>query len=200
MDKSVLEAMEKWPNVPAAYGWLSLNQMGQWRFHPGGQYQRGAPGESITNPQLIEFIGRNYAVDERGCWFFQNGPQRVFVGLDATPWIAYLDENLKLRKQNHAPVESVQAWYIDEEGKLYALTTDGMVLIQGRDVQSLFEQFTVTHAPDAIPVALQEEHLMQVLEQGISLQLQHEKYAAPFSAIQQDQLETIGQFLAQPQA
>ena len=59
MDQSVLDAMEKWPNVPAAYGWLSLNSMGQWRFHTDGAYQRGAPGESITNSQLIEFIGRN---------------------------------------------------------------------------------------------------------------------------------------------
>ncbi len=200
MDQSVLDAMEKWPNVPAAYGWLSLNQAGQWRFHPGGAYQRGATGESITNTQLIEFIGRNYTHDERGCWFFQNGPQRVFVGLDAAPWVAYLDEELQLRKQNNTRIESVSHWYIDDEGKLYALTPKGMVLIQGRDVQTLFEQFMLKQAPDAMPITLQEEHLTQVIEQGITLRLTHaqENYAAPFSTIKQGEIETIGGFTAVP--
>ncbi|MDO5678762.1 MAG: DUF2946 family protein [Pelistega sp.] len=200
MDQSVLDAMAKWPNVPAAYGWLSLNQAGLWRFHPGGEYQRGVVGESITNPQLIEFIGRNYTHDERGCWFFQNGPQRVFVGLDATPWVAYLDEHLALRKQNASPIEIIEHWYIDEDGKLYASTPEGLVLIQGRDVQSLFDQFTLKQAPDAMPIALQEEHLMQVLEQGITLRLEHtnESYSAPFSAIKQAEIESIGGFVAVP--
>lgn len=200
MDQSVIDAMEKWPNVPAAYGWLSLNQMGQWRFHPNGAYQHGAAGESITNLQLIEFIGRNYTSDERGCWFFQNGPQRVFVGLDATPWVAYLDESLQLRTQNHELVQDISHWYLDEEGRVYAMSAAGMILIQGRDVPILLEQFTLKQAPDAMSIALQEEHLTQVLEQGLSLHLQHEHYPAPFSAITQEQLEEIGNFITVPNA
>ena len=198
MDQSVIDAMEKWPNVPAAYGWLSLNQSGQWRFHPDGAYQRGAAGESITNSQLIDFIGRNYAADERGCWFFQNGPQRVFIGLDAAPWVAYLDESLQLRKQNHELVHNVSHWYLDEEGRVYALSVTGLILIQGRDVPTLLEQFTLKQAPDAMSIALQEEHLIQVIEQGLSLHLEHPHYPAPFSAIQQSQLEDIGGFVATP--
>ncbi|HET8728586.1 MAG TPA: DUF2946 family protein, partial [Alphaproteobacteria bacterium] len=30
MDESVLRAMTKWPNVPAVYGWLQLDQRGNW--------------------------------------------------------------------------------------------------------------------------------------------------------------------------
>lgn len=198
MDKSVLDAMEKWPNVPAVYGWLSLNQAGLWRFHSGGDYQRGVPGESISNSTLTEFIGRNYAHDERSYWFFQNGPQRVFVGLDATPWIAHLDQELHLRKQDHSLIGTVNHWYIDEQGKLYALTPEGMVLIQGRDVQSLFEQFTFQQTPEALAIPLQEEHLLQVLEQGVKLKLLHARYTAPFSAVKLKDIEAIGGFVAVP--
>src|SRR5882724_360030 len=77
MDDSVLAAIAKWPNVPAVFGWLSLTARGEWRIR----------GERIDNRAMREFIGRNYAADSRGRWFFQNGPQRVFVELEATPWV-----------------------------------------------------------------------------------------------------------------
>ncbi len=75
MDEIVLRGMAKWPNVPAVYGWLSLDRRGQWLIK----------GERISNALVTEFIGRNFTRDERGCWYFQNGPQRVFVDLDYTP-------------------------------------------------------------------------------------------------------------------
>jgi hypothetical protein len=33
----------------------------------------------------VNFIQRNYDHDAQGQWFFQNGPQRVYVELEATP-------------------------------------------------------------------------------------------------------------------
>ncbi len=72
-----LAAIAKWPDVPACYGWLSLDRRGDWRLQ----------GERVTHRGLIDFINRQYAGDETGCWFLQNGPQRVFVSLAATPWI-----------------------------------------------------------------------------------------------------------------
>ncbi|XOT98625.1 DUF2946 family protein, partial [Alcaligenes pakistanensis] len=33
------------------------------------------------------FFNRNYQADEKGRWFIQNGPQRVYVRLDAAPLI-----------------------------------------------------------------------------------------------------------------
>ena len=53
MDQSVKDAIARWPDVPAAYGWLSLDARGRWRFHPQGLSAQGGPGESITNPQIL---------------------------------------------------------------------------------------------------------------------------------------------------
>ena len=77
MDPTVVAALAKWPDVPAVYGWLGLTARGEWRLQ----------GQPIGNAALREFIGRNYAGDERGRWYFQNGPQRVFVTLEAAPWV-----------------------------------------------------------------------------------------------------------------
>src|SRR5690242_20319195 len=90
MDDIVIRAMAKWPNVPAVYGWLALDGRGQWsikRTAPAPSASASARLEPVTNPKLIEFIGRNYAHDEQGCWYFQNGPQRVYVTLDYTPFV-----------------------------------------------------------------------------------------------------------------
>ena len=73
MDQSVKDAIARWPDVPAAYGWLSLDARGRWRFHPQGLSAQGGPGESITNPQILDFIGRNYAHDDAGRWFSRTG-------------------------------------------------------------------------------------------------------------------------------
>ena len=55
MDESVLQAIAKWPNVPAVYGWLELDRRGRWLIK----------GDRIANPAVTGFIGRNYAADER---------------------------------------------------------------------------------------------------------------------------------------
>ena len=77
VDEIVLRGMAKWPNVPAVYGWLSLDRRGNWRIK----------GERIANAGISAFIGRNYGQDNEGRWFFQNGPQRVYVALDYTPFV-----------------------------------------------------------------------------------------------------------------
>ena len=48
-------------------------------------------GSRIEHDGLRGFIQRNYEADARGCWFFQNGPQRVYVELEAAPWVFRLD-------------------------------------------------------------------------------------------------------------
>jgi len=78
MDEIVSRSMLKWPDVPAVYGWLSLDRRGNWMIKTvAGRFER------IANAAVREFIGRNYAADAEGRWYFQNGPQRVFVALDA---------------------------------------------------------------------------------------------------------------------
>lgn len=95
VDDIVRAAMKKWPNVPACYGWLGLDARGNWYMRDdaaqalGGFASgvSGAKGSLLQHQGLIAFIQRNYFADERGCWCFQNGPQRVFVELEAAPWV-----------------------------------------------------------------------------------------------------------------
>ena len=90
MDDIVKAALAKWPNVPHCTGWLLLDRRGQWRMRDEGAQARGELGTPIRHAALIGFIERNYECDDSGCWFFQNGPQRVYVELAYTPWIVRL--------------------------------------------------------------------------------------------------------------
>lgn len=120
MDESVRQAMRKWPDVPALYGWLSLDEAGHWRLQ----------GERITHPGLIAFINRNYECDETGRWFFQNGPQRGFVRLDYTPWVAYVDGSGSLVLHTEEPLQSVAGAWVDEQGNLLLDTEHGPALLE----------------------------------------------------------------------
>ncbi len=91
MDEIVKAALKKWPNVPHCYDWLALDARGDWymrdeRIQAAGPFPQ-VKGSKITHEKLREFIHRNYLADERGAWFFQNGPQRVYVTLELTPHI-----------------------------------------------------------------------------------------------------------------
>lgn len=90
MDEIVRQAMAKWPNVPHCFGWLALDQRGQWRMRDEATQRAGLPGTPIRHAALLAFIHRNYACDAHGQWFFQNGPQRVYVELAYTPWVLRL--------------------------------------------------------------------------------------------------------------
>src|SRR5690606_17620272 len=89
MDEIVKAALKKWPSVPHCYDWLALDARGQWfmrdeRIRRAGAFPQ-VKGSMIRHEKLLEFIQRNYEHDEHGCWFFQNGPQRVHVELAAAP-------------------------------------------------------------------------------------------------------------------
>lgn len=162
MDLQVIAAMARWPNVPDVYGWLSLSTTGQWRLHPRGTAWRAQPdplaglstddllGEAITSPQITHFINRNYTCDTAGQWYFQNGPQRVYVRLDAAPYLLRtdLDEcgQLMLRTHTGEPAGQISAWWLDEQGRVFAQTEIGPGMIAGRDLSAVVEA-----APDMAP-------------------------------------------------
>jgi len=140
MDSSVKEAIAKWPNVPAVYGWLSLDERGRWHIHDDGEATHGGPGAPITSPQILAFIGRNYESDKQGQWFFQNGPQRVFVRLDAAPLILRVsDNNNALITHTQEPVLRIDSWWLDELGNLYAQTDKGPGRVDNRDLERVFD-------------------------------------------------------------
>jgi hypothetical protein len=126
MDQAVLRALAKWPNVPNAYGWLALDRRGNWSIK----------GERIANPAVTAFIGRNYACDARGRWFFQNGPQRVFVSLAYTPYVVSTEpspDGPRLRTHLGSEVEPASAW-LDETGNLLLGVADSVAMIHDRDL------------------------------------------------------------------
>jgi hypothetical protein len=128
MDPSVLRSLAKWPDVPAVYGWLALDRRGNWllREDAAGRFGR------VGNVALRDFISRNYAPDERGCWYFQNGPQRVYVKLAYTPLVLHFDGDA-LFDQCGRPVHAA-ATYLDDEGSVLVLGQHGIGLLDDRDL------------------------------------------------------------------
>jgi len=121
MDPQVLRSIVKWPEVPHCFGWLALDRRGQWRMRDEYSQQNQLPGNVIRHEALNECIGRNYACDASGRYFFQNGPQRVFITLDATPWILRLmpdSSDLKLLTQCQS-IFTAQGALSDESGNIY---------------------------------------------------------------------------------
>jgi hypothetical protein len=123
MDEQVLRSLIKWPNVPDCYGWLALDRRGQWRMRNEFAQENNLPGQVIEHLALKEFISRNYACDSVGRYFFQNGPQRVFVNLDSTPWVARMipdNKQLQLTTQCHSNIDPSAA-LSDENGNIYII-------------------------------------------------------------------------------
>lgn len=128
MDPSVIRSMAKWPDVPAVYGWLALDRRGNWRIR----------GERIGNAALRDFIGRNYASDARGRWYFQNGPQRVFVALAYTPLVVHFEGEALL---DHCGRRfACEQAYLDDEGSVLMQGAAGVALLDDRDLAGFAER------------------------------------------------------------
>lgn len=133
MDPSVLRGIARWPDVPAVYGWLALDRRGNWLLKEG---EGGAFGR-IGNAALREFIGRNYAADARGCWYFQNGPQRVYVRLTYTPLVVRHDGAALVDHCGRAV--RAEAFFLDDEGSVLVLGQHGIGLLDDRDLARFAE-------------------------------------------------------------
>ena len=129
MDQAVINALAKWPAVPAVYGWLALDERGNWLLRDAASGDFGR----IGNAALREFIGRNYQPDARGCWFFQNGPQRVYVRLACAPLVFRLDGG-RLVDQCGRPSGVLTGAWRDERGALILAAASGAGNLDDRDL------------------------------------------------------------------
>lgn len=142
MDDIVKQAMTKWPDVPDCYGWLGLDGRGNWYLRDDhaqalGAFDSGIPGSKgslLLHDKLIAFIGRNYHSDDRGRWYFQNGPQRVYVELQVTPliWRVQLDGSIKDHVGRSAAITSC---WLDAQGHLYLQADIGFGLVHTQDME-----------------------------------------------------------------
>jgi hypothetical protein len=144
MDDIVRQALKKWPNVPHCYDWLALDARGDWymrddRVQAAGRFP-AVKGSRILHEKLREFIERNYLADEAGCWFFQNGPQRVYVELEAAPWVWRLQAGEpgaaapRITSHTGLAAHFASAW-LDEHGRLFLATGLGLGLVHSLDME-----------------------------------------------------------------
>ncbi|PXW96548.1 hypothetical protein C7444_10666 [Sphaerotilus hippei] len=164
MDDLVRAAMAKWPNVPACHGWLALDARGDWYMRDDRTQQAGpfpqVKGSRIEHAKLIGFIQRNYQADGQGRWFFQNGPQQVFVELEAAPLVLGVERETgaaggwAVTAHTGQPVREVREALLDESGRLYLQTELGLGLVRSMDMavavepveQGLWAPLEVTRA------------------------------------------------------
>ena len=135
MDDIVLKGMAKWPNVPAVFGWLALDRRGQWRLK----------GERITNPAICAFFGRNYAHDSEGCWYLQNGPQRVYVELGLTPYIWRItpgESAPSIHAHSGLTCTQIHDAFIDDAVDLLLNSVHGIGLVHDADLHELMPYFS----------------------------------------------------------
>ena len=191
MDDVVKAAMAKWPNVPAVFGWLSLTGRGDWRIKD----------DPITNEAINEFIGRNYMNDGCGNWFFQNGPQRVYVALEIAPWIYRLDEFKRLETHTGAHPRELRQVFADENGRLFFETELGPGVLDDRDTLSFSERVVDEDGKtlDDEALARWNQGLIQAELRTEGLHVNHENHVA-IERIESARVPEVLGFLRQPQS
>jgi hypothetical protein len=157
MDDQVLRGMAKWPNVPAVYGWLALDRRGNWLLQ----------GETISNTTVTAYMARNYERDSEGRWFFQNGPQRVFVDLEYTPFVYRTvgsKDRIEVETHTRHRATALSGAWIDENGAMLLETEFGVGLVDDRDLDTILGGLV-----DANGAALSEDamdELMTLVQDG----------------------------------
>jgi hypothetical protein len=193
MDEIVKKAMVKWPDVPHCYGWLALDARGNWRMRDERAQHLGLAGDKVIQQALLGFINRNYMADERGCWYFQNGPQRVYLNLEATPYIARTDPQHGLVLHTGEPLERLDQVHMTESGEII-VTGDGKVAqVDDRDVAQLMTALELAGMPAS------DEALMDWLDGADGeLVLHYRDQRVPVAPIQLDEVAAHFGFIRLP--
>ena len=151
MDDIVRRAMARWPDVPAVYGWLQLDERGRWLIK----------GDPIANPVVKAFIDRNYQHDNQGRWYFQNGPQQVFVQLAYTPYVCRIWPGDKgaLMAETHTglPVNRPQQGWLDDSGGMLIECEHGIGCVESHSLAVLADAVCLA---DGTPL---DEHRLNTL-------------------------------------
>jgi hypothetical protein len=138
---TITKANIKWPNVPDVYNWLSLDHRGNWLIKR----------EKIHHQGLKDFISTHYTEDSLGRWFFQNGPQRVFVTLGYTPYVLSIQSDgttTHFKTQTNKVIASFDQLWIDNEGRMLASWGRHIGLISDQDLPILAEHLVHRKKPN----------------------------------------------------
>ena len=181
MDAIVEQALAKWPNVPHCYGWLTLDARGNWRMRNEHAQAHNLPGDKVIQPALRGFINRNYSGDEQGRWYFQNGPQRVYVDLEVAPYIAHTEPVHGFVLQTGENLSGVNSAWLSDSGKLFLQGDGKFALLDDRDLAQCMSNLLLNDESVA------DEKLMEWLEQqgasgALSLQNDDKKISVNYIA------------------
>jgi hypothetical protein len=138
--------MQRWPNVPALFGWLGLDRRGRWLIKD----------EVISHPRIVNAINQNYAADEHGRWYFQNGPQRGYIRLESAPLMVRVDAD-RLVTHTGFEVRLPTAAFLDEAGGVLLATEHGPAEIAATDLDWILQRLQVDSRE------LQEDELVAAL-------------------------------------
>ncbi|MFJ3044491.1 DUF2946 family protein [Herbaspirillum chlorophenolicum] len=198
MDEIVRQAMAKWPNVPHCFGWLRLDARGGWRMRDERAQHLDLPGERIAHPALLAFIERNYASDETGRWYFQNGPQRVYVDLELMPYIVRTqpgaDGGTELVLHTGQRMGKIDAAWLDGQGRLYLSNGEKTGALDDRDMSHMLSALKVDGSAD-------EDALLRWMEgndAGTVLRLEHAGRVVTVQRLDQNGLARHFGFVATP--
>lgn len=197
MDTTVKQAMTKWPNVPHCYGWLALDARGAWRMRDEEAQLHQLLGEKITHATLIDFIQRNYQSDACGGWYFQNGPQRVYVNLETTPYIARMDPMLGVVLHDGERLVQIDAVWMTEQGQLIVQRERKVAMFDDRDMVDYLPLLCIDGQPAQEAVLL---NWLSRSENKSVLTMQYQEHHWVIQPVQSRQLESVFGFVKNPQA
>jgi hypothetical protein len=196
MDDAVKQAMAKWPNVPHCFGWLGLDARGYWRMRDDAAQKHDQAGDRIAHVALLAFINRNYQSDANGRWYFQNGPQRVYVNLEATPYIAHFDAEQGFVLHTGQRLDRLDAGWLTERGQLVLQAGACVALLDDRDTARCLPLLQIDGKPAS------DDALLGWLEQpgaAIPLTLAYCEQQLLLGRLAYDKLASHFGFVAQPQ-
>jgi hypothetical protein len=195
VDDIVRQAIAKWPNVPHCYGWLALDARGNWRMRDERAQALGLRGDRIANPALLGFINRNYTCDTQGRWYFQNGPQRVYVNLEATPYIAHNDPAHGFVLHTGEDVADIDDIWLTDAGHLVLRSGEKIAQLDDRDMAQCLSRLYLANSN------ITDEDLLAWLDQQGrigSLSFDHGSKRIPVRHIEQDAMPAGFGFVADP--
>ncbi|EJL90766.1 Protein of unknown function (DUF2946) [Herbaspirillum sp. CF444] len=146
MDDIVRQAMAKWPNVPHCFGWLMLDARGNWRMRDERAQHLGLPGDKINHQTLLGFINRNYMHDTDGRWYFQNGPQRVYVDLEITPYVVRTDPTAGFLLHTGMALSTPSQAWLTQEGRLLLEAGKVIAVLDDRDAAGVLATLVLNGA------------------------------------------------------
>ena len=162
-----------------------------------GAQQQGLPGDTIRHPALLDFIRRNYAADESGCWFFQNGPQRVYVNLELTPYIARSDPQHGFITHSGTALTQIDHVWLCETGILILQSGAIIAALDDRDIGPCLPQLRIEDR------AVSDDQLLAWLAQDQStapLMLLHAGRQYPVQHLRQADIARRFGFIQAPQS